>query len=98
MTPLTTAQSVKLSLAYWPVTPADTADWCLSTSGSQWGNALISLLLSTLFPPSPGRIDGRIEGFEDYDEQGWAGNVREKPYRDAIDRHWKTRDENRSDF
>lgn len=49
---------------------------------SKLGNSL----LEKLFPPELGWIDGTIEGSPEPVEQGWAGNVREKPYRDGIDR------------
>jgi hypothetical protein len=43
-------------------------------------------LLEKLFPPKLGWIDGVLAGEDEPEEQGWAGNVREKPYRDGIDR------------
>ena len=49
-------------------------------------------LLEKLFPPKLERIDGVLEGYEGYEEpeeQGWAGNVQERPYRDGIDRTFK---------
>jgi hypothetical protein len=49
---------------------------------SQLGNTL----LEKLFPPELGWIDGTITGSPEPEEQGWAGNVQEKPYRDGIDR------------
>lgn len=42
-----------------------------------------------LFPPKLDRIYGTIAGEPEPEEQGWAGNVREKPYRDGIDRTFK---------
>lgn len=47
-------------------------------------------LLSILFPPGlPGKVRDWHERVEQRtDEQGWAGNVREKQFRDAIQRHW----------
>ena len=55
------------------------------------GGSMIRLL-EKLFPPKLGRIDGVLEGHEGYEEpeeQGWAGNVQERPYRDGIDRTLK---------
>jgi hypothetical protein len=43
------------------------------------------LLLSRLFPPKMGKFGVYVESPEP-DERGWAGNVREKRYRDGIDR------------
>jgi hypothetical protein len=43
-------------------------------------------LIERLFPPELGWIDGTLVGEPEFEEQGWAGNVREKPYRDGIDR------------
>lgn len=52
---------------------------------------MIAIILSTLFPP---RLPGRLHDWPDeradriqFEEQGWAGNVREH-YRDAIARHF----------
>jgi hypothetical protein len=52
-------------------------------------NALLSRILSILFPP---RLPGKIRDWDErveprIEEQGWAGNVQEH-YRDAIQRHW----------
>jgi hypothetical protein len=44
----------------------------------------IESVLSRLFPPKMGKLV-YTEPTE-RDEQGWAGNVREKKYRDGIDR------------
>ena len=46
---------------------------------------LLLMLLSQLFPPKMGKFGVYIES-PDPDEQGWAGNVCEKKYRDGIDR------------
>jgi hypothetical protein len=45
--------------------------------------------IEQLFPPELGWIDGTITGEPESSEQGWAGNVQEKPYRDGIDRTFK---------
>lgn len=46
-------------------------------------------LLEKLFPPKLGKIHGTIIEEPEFEEQGWAGNVRERPYRDGIDRTFK---------
>ena len=48
-------------------------------------------LLEKFFPPKYGVVDGVLVGVDDLDpnEQGWAGNVKERPYRDGIDRTFK---------
>jgi hypothetical protein len=48
---------------------------------------MLSNLLSVLFPPSTQSL-GRcsVQDSAEFDEQGWAGNVQEKPYRDGIHR------------
>ena len=46
-------------------------------------------LLEKFFPPKLGRIDVILGGRGEPEEQGWAGNVREKKYRDGIDRTLK---------
>ena len=46
-------------------------------------------LLEKFFPPKLGRVDGILEGRGELEEQGWAGNVQERPYRDGIDRTFK---------
>jgi hypothetical protein len=46
-------------------------------------------LIERLFPPQLGRIDGVFVEDSESKEQGWAGNVQEKPYRDGIDRTFK---------
>jgi hypothetical protein len=49
--------------------------------------AWISHLLSKLFPPKlPGRLSVRDE--QGFDEQGCAGNVQPKQYRNGIERHF----------
>lgn len=50
---------------------------------------MITQALSMLFPPSLrslGRL--RVEEDAEFDEQGQAGPVREKKYRDGIERHF----------
>lgn len=51
---------------------------------------MISKLLSFMFPPQlPGRVQNwECRTIENFDE-GWAGNVRPKEYRDGIDRHFQ---------
>lgn len=55
--------------------------------------SFMNWLLSILFPPGlPGKVRDWHERVEQRtDEQGWAGNVREKQFRDAIQRHWAER-------
>lgn len=54
----------------------------------QLRSTFLERVLSFFFPPRLGRVAGHVEA-DDIDEQGWAGNVREKKYRDGIDRYFK---------
>ena len=61
-----------------------------------WGNTaefekfqlrptLVERVLSFLFPPKFGKVEG-FASRPEFNEEGWAGNVRVKKYRDGIDR------------
>ncbi len=57
------------------------------------GNGLVMRLLSWLFPPKLGKFRPlavfRFGVTGEEHEEGWAGNVRVKKYRDGIDRYFK---------
>jgi hypothetical protein len=51
----------------------------------------LAALISFLFPPKLGLLRQPYEFMNDSpDEQGFCGRAQTKPFRDAIDRHWRT--------
>lgn len=55
---------------------------------------MIEKILSILFPPRLGRIRNWEPETRTREEQGWAGNVRPRLYRNGIERYFAEEAEN----